>query len=207
VLPLSHDEVVHGKASLLGKMAGDRWQRFANLRALFALMWAHPGKKLLFMGGEIAEIREWNYNAELDWGLLGDALHGGMQKLVADLNALYRAQPALHRLDAEARGFSWLIGDDRNHSVFAWLRHDADAGNDVLVVANLTPKPQHAYRVGVPRGGRWRELLNSDAAQYGGSNLGNGGGVDAEWHAAHGQAQSLALTLPPLAVLYLRSDA
>jgi len=206
VLPLSHDEVVHGKASLLGKMAGDRWQRFANLRALFALMWAHPGKKLLFMGGEIAEIREWNYDAELDWGLLGDPLHGGMQKLVADLNALYRAQPALHRLDAEARGFSWVVGDDREHSVFAWLRHDGE-GNDVLVVANLTPAPQYGYRVGVPRGGRWCELLNSDGAQYGGSNLGNGGAVEAEWQAAHGQALSLALTLPPLAVLYLRSTA
>ncbi|HZP65527.1 MAG TPA: 1,4-alpha-glucan branching protein GlgB [Rudaea sp.] len=206
VLPLSHDEVVHGKRSLLGKMAGDRWQRFANLRACFALMWAHPGKKLLFMGGEIAELHEWNHDGEIDWGLLNDPLHAGMQRLVGDLNRLYRSEPALHRRDAHADGFAWIVGDDRASSVFAFLRRDG-GDPEMLVVANLTPMPHWGYRIGVPRGGRWREMLNSDAALYGGSNLGNAGSVEASTQGAHGHAHSLVLTLPPLGVLYLRSDA
>jgi 1,4-alpha-glucan branching enzyme len=207
MLPLSHDEVVHGKHSLLGKMAGDRWQRFAGLRALLAWMWAHPGKKLLFMGGEIGQEREWNHDAELDWDLLADPAHAGVQRLVGDLNRVYAAEPALHRRDARADGFSWVVGDDRANSVFAFLRHGDDGDASVLVVANLTPVPHEGYRVGVPRAGRWREVLNSDAVIYGGANIGNGGGVDALAHPAHGHAHSLSLRLPPLAVLYLRSTA
>ena len=207
VLPLSHDEVVHGKRSLLGKMAGDRWQRFANLRALFALMWAHPGKKLLFMGCEIADLHEWNHDGEIDWGLLNDPAHAGVQRLVADLNRTYRTEPALHRRDTQDAGFAWLIGDDRANSVYAFLRRGDSGDADMLVVANLTPTPHLGYRVGVPHGGWWQELVNSDADVYGGSNLGNNGGAEASAKPAHGQAHSIALTLPPLAVVYLRSAA
>ena len=206
MLPFSHDEVVHGKHSLLGKMPGDRWQRFANLRACYALMWAHPGKKLLFMGCEIAEIREWNYQGELDWGLLNDHAHAGVQRLVGDLNRLYRAHKCLHRRDAEASGFQWIVGDDSASSVFAFVRHGNEDDSTVLVVANLTPAPHHGYRIGVPRGGHWSEILNSDADIYGGSNMGNGGGVHAASNPAHGFAQSLDLTLPPLSVIFLRND-
>jgi len=206
VLPFSHDEVVHGKRSMLGKMPGDRWQRFANLRACYALMWGHPGKKLLFMGCEIAEIREWNYQGELDWGLLGDHAHAGVQRLIGDLNRVYRTCKCLHRRDTEPNGFQWIVGDDSASSVFAFARHGNEDDAVVLVVANLTPTPQHGYRVGVPRGGHWTEILNSDADIYGGSNMGNGGGVTASSNAAHGFAQSLELTLPPLSVIFLRHD-
>jgi 1,4-alpha-glucan branching enzyme len=207
VLPLSHDEVVHGKGSLLGKMPGDHWQRFANLRACLALMWAHPGKKLLFMGGEIGARREWDHDSQIDWDLLADPAHAGVQRLVADLNRGYRGEGALHRRDADAGGFSWIVGDDRAHSVFAFLRR-GDAGDaEVLVVANLTPNLHTGYRVGVPQGGRWHEILNSDAAIYGGSNTGNVGAVEAAALPAHGHEHSLALTLPPLGVIYLRSGA
>ncbi len=206
VLPFSHDEVVHGKHSMLGKMPGDRWQRFANLRACYALMWGHPGKKLLFMGCELAEIREWNYQGEIDWGLLSDHAHAGVQRLVGDLNRLYRTHKALHRRDTEAQGFQWIIGDDSASSVFAFVRHGNEDDADILVVANLTPTPQHGYRVGVPRGGHWSEILNSDAEIYGGSNMGNNGGAHASSNAAHGFAQSLELTLPPLGVIFLRND-
>src|SRR5262249_40965837 len=151
---------------LLGKMPGDRWQRFANLRTLFALMWAHPGKKLLFMGGEIAELREWNHDGEIDWGLLNDPAHAGIQRLLADLNRVYRDAPPLHERDTRADGFAWIVGDDRANSVFAFVR--TDGNSDVLVVANLTPTPHRDYRIGVPRSGRWRELINSNAASYGG---------------------------------------
>jgi 1,4-alpha-glucan branching enzyme len=207
VLPLSHDEVVHGKRSLLGRMPGDRWQRFANLRTLLALMWAHPGRKLLFMGGELAEVHEWNHDGELDWSLLHDPLHAGVQRLVTDLNRLYRAEPALHRSDSRPSTFTWVVGDDRANSVFAFLRH-GDAGDaDILVVANCTPAPHHGYTVGVPHGGVWCELLNSDAGVYGGSNLGSGGRVETGPVPAQGQNHTLALTLPPLAVLFLRRAA
>jgi 1,4-alpha-glucan branching enzyme len=187
-------------------MPGDRWQRFANLRACFALMWGHPGKKLLFMGCEIAEIREWNYQGEIDWGLLHDGAHAGVQRLVGDLNRLYRNENALHRLDAEAAGFRWIVGDDSASSVFAFVRKGRDGDADVLVVANLTPAPHHGYRIGVPHGGRWTEILNSDADIYGGSNMGSNGGARATAHAAHGFAESVELTLPPLAVIFLRND-
>ncbi|GAA4334951.1 1,4-alpha-glucan branching protein GlgB [Pigmentiphaga soli] len=201
VLPLSHDEVVHGKGSLLGKMPGDRWQKFANLRAYFGFMWAHPGKKLLFMGGELAQQGEWNHDAQLDWDALADPLPAGMQKLVRDLNRFYAGAPPLYRHDAEPAGFEWLVGDDRANSVFAFLRHGG--GRQVLAVCNFTPVPRTGYRVGVPRGGWWREALNTDAAAYGGSNCGNGGGAQAIDAPAHGRPYSLELTLPPLATLWL----
>lgn len=175
LLPLSHDEVVHGKGSLIARMPGDRWQRFANLRAYYAFMWAHPGKKLLFMGGEFAQEREWNHDGALDWHLLEDPLHDGIRRLLGDLNAAYRGEEALHALDAEPDGFRWVIGDDAGNSVFAFLRRGRDGAPPVLVVANMTPVPRSSYRVGVPRAGRWREALNSDAAVYGGSGMGNFG--------------------------------
>jgi 1,4-alpha-glucan branching enzyme len=206
ILPLSHDEVVHGKASLLGRMPGDPWRRFANLRAYFAFMWAHPGKKLLFMGGELAQPGEWSHDSALPWDLLDDPSHRGVQRLVADLNALYRAQPALHRQDASPEGFRWVVGDDRAQSVFAWLRL-ADAAPPVLMVANLTPEPRYGYRLGVPQDGWWREVLNTDAEVYGGSGIGNAGRVHAEMIPAHGHPTSLSLALPPLATIMLMPEA
>jgi 1,4-alpha-glucan branching enzyme len=201
-LPLSHDEVVHGKGSLLGKMPGDTWQKHANLRAYFGFMWAHPGKKLLFMGGELAQPTEWNHDGEIPWNLLGEPAHHGTQRLVADLNRAYVAHPALHRLDCAPEGFAWLVGDDRANSVFAFLRSAPDAA-PVLAVANLTPVPRASYRVGVPQAGRWRELLNTDAAAYGGAGGGNQGGVASQPVPAHGHVQSVELSLPPLATLLL----
>jgi 1,4-alpha-glucan branching enzyme len=210
ILPISHDEVVHGKGSLLAKMPGDRWQRFANLRAYLGFMWSHPGKKLLFMGSEIAQEREWNHDAELDWGLLGDPSHAGIQRLVRDLNRLYAAEPALHRRDAVPEGFRWLIGDDRANSVFAFLRLGEGRGEapdaPVLVVCNMTPVPRHGYRIGVPHAGRWREIANTDSRFYGGSDLGNDGAVHTIDQSAHGESQSVLLTLPPLATVMLRAE-
>ncbi|WP_181705182.1 1,4-alpha-glucan branching protein GlgB [Chthonobacter rhizosphaerae] len=204
MLPLSHDEVVHGKGSLLNKMPGDPWQKRANLRAYYGFMWAHPGKKLLFMGGEIGQWREWNHDGSIDWHLLDDPGHAGIQALVRDLNRLYAAEAALHATDADPNGFAWAVGDDRENSVFAFLRKPADGGPPILAVSNLTPVPRHDYRVGVPLPGFWREILNTDAAEYGGSGLGNGGGREAEAVSAHGQPQSLPLTLPPLATVWLK---
>ncbi len=206
VLPLSHDEVVHGKGSLLGKMPGDDWQRLANLRAYFGFMWGHPGKKLLFMGSELAQPTEWNHDAELPWQLLDDPRHRGMQRLLADLNRAYRAQPALHRRDTSAEGFRWVVGGDREQSVFAFLRLGAEGDTPLLVVSNFTPVPRQGYRIGVPRGGQWHELVNSDASIYGGTNLGNGGSVWADEHGCHGLSHSLLLTLPPLATLILKAE-
>jgi 1,4-alpha-glucan branching enzyme len=206
VLPLSHDEVVHGKGSLIGKMPGDEWQRFANLRAYLAFMWAHPGKKLLFMGGELAQRREWNHDGQLDWEALQDPLHLGVQRTVRDLNRLYRDLPALHLADCEGAGFHWLVGDDRGNSVYAFYRAGYGETPPVLVVCNFTPVPRHGYRIGVPRAGRWREAFNSDAAVYGGSNVGNSGLVQAGSPPSHGQPFSLQLSLPPLAALYLVAE-
>lgn len=203
ILPISHDEVVHGKHSLIDKMPGDRWQKFANLRAYLTFMWAHPGKKLLFMGCEFGQWREWNHDHQLDWYLTEYSEHKGVQDLVADLNRVYRQEPALHEQDCVPAGFQWLIEDDQTNSVFAWLRWSKQ-GEPLLVVANFTPVPREDYRVGVPSGGRWEELLNSDADLYAGSNVGNGGGVFAEEASAHGQPMSLSLNLPPLGVLILR---
>ncbi|MET0232422.1 MAG: 1,4-alpha-glucan branching protein GlgB [Rhodanobacteraceae bacterium] len=201
VLPLSHDEVVHGKHSLLGRMPGDAWRRFANLRAYFAFMWTHPGKKLLFMGGELAQDTEWNHDVSLPWHLLDDPAHRGVQRLVRDLNFLYERRPALHAKDSEPDGFAWVVGDDAADSVYAYLRRGGD--DEVLVVANMTPTPHHDYRVGVPARGVWRELLNSDAAEYEGSGVGNDGKRATDDIGVHGFAQSLSLTLPPLGVVVL----
>ena len=206
ILPLSHDEVVHGKGSLIGKMPGDRWQRFANLRAYYGFMWGHPGKKLLFMGSEFAQEREWNHDRELDWPSLDDPAHAGIQRLVRDLNRLYVAEPALHRRDCEPSGFMWTIGDDRSNSVFVFLRLAPNQAPPILVVSNMTPVPRRNYRIGVPRGGGWREIFNSDSGYYGGSNVGNEGRVETALIAAHGQPQSLELILPPLSTIFLRHD-
>jgi len=202
VLPLSHDEVVYGKGSLIDRMPGDAWQRFANLRLLFAYMWAHPGKKLLFMGCEFAQWREWSHEGELDWMLSTQGEHAGVQRFVGDLNRLYVRSPALHEIDFEASGFEWIVGDDRDASVVVFLRR-ARSGPPMLVACNFTPVPRVHYRVGVPEPGYWREVLNSDASVYGGSDMGNLGGVQAEPIGLHGRGQSLSLSLPPLAVLYL----
>ncbi|MBD8494873.1 1,4-alpha-glucan branching protein GlgB [Pseudomonas syringae] len=203
ILPISHDEVVHGKRSLIDKMPGDRWQKFANLRAYLTFMWAHPGKKLLFMGCEFGQWREWNHDEQLDWYLLQYAEHIGIKKLVSDLNHLYRREKALHERDTEPMGFQWLIGDDHANSVYAWLRWSRE-GEPLLVVCNMTPVPREAYRVGVPFDGAWTELLNSDSQTYAGSNQGNGGEVRATDEQSHGQPVSLLLNLPPLAVLILK---
>ena len=207
VLPLSHDEVVHGKGSLLGKMAGDPWQKRANLRALYALMWAFPGKKLLFMGCELATPSEWNHDAELDWGLLHDPAHAGIQRLVRDLNHLYRAQPGLHARDTDPGGFCWISADDRDNSVFSFLRFGHTPADTVAVVCNLTPVPRDGYRIGLPHAGAWSECLNTDSAHYGGTNAGNQGRVRTEEFPMHGHACSVALHLPPLAVLWLKWEA
>ncbi|WP_313646477.1 1,4-alpha-glucan branching enzyme [Pseudomonas sp.] len=203
ILPISHDEVVHGKHSLIDKMPGDRWQKFANLRAYLAFMWTHPGKKLLFMGCEFGQWREWNHDHQLDWYLLQYPEHQGVQQLVGDLNRLYRDMPALHEQDCQPQGFQWLIGDDAQNSVYAWLRWSSQ-GEPVLVVANFTPVPREGYRIGVPFGEHWQEVLNSDAELYAGSNVGNLGGVHSEQIASHGQPLSLALNLPPLGVLVMK---
>ncbi|MBZ8133695.1 1,4-alpha-glucan branching protein GlgB [Afifella sp. IM 167] len=204
VLPLSHDEVVHGKGSMLGKMPGDEWQRFANLRAYYGFMWAHPGKKLLFMGGEIAQYREWSHDSSLDWHLLQHEPHAGMQRLVRDLNALYQETPALYERDCEPAGFQWIDASDADQSVFSFLRRGEKADDVVAVICNFTPIVREGYRIGLPFAGRWQERLNTDSATYGGSNVGNGGEVFAGEEGWHGQPASVALTLPPLGVLILK---
>ena len=207
VLPISHDEVVHGKGSLISRMPGDDWQRFANLRLFLAMMWTHPGKKLLFMGCEFGAEEEWSVDAPFPWPHPYDERRQGVMKLVQDLNALYRGTPSLHRLDHVPEGFAWIVGDDRESSVFAFSRHGGDGTRDVLVVANMTPVPRHDYRVGVPKSGIWRERLNSDAGVYGGAGLGNGGSAATDAIEAHDQPQSLSLTLPPLGLIVLEHDA
>jgi 1,4-alpha-glucan branching enzyme len=203
ILPLSHDEVVHGKRSLLDKMPGDRWQKFANLRALYAYMWAHPGKKLLFMGGELGEWDEWNYDGSLHWNLLEYAEHQGVQSLIRDLNSIYRAQPALYEVDFEPSGFRWLEANDASNNVLAFARLDARGERPVVCVLNLSPLPRYEYRVGMPLCCRWIELLNSDSSFYGGSGVGNLGGVEAEPVPWHDQPFSALLTLPPLGAVWL----
>ncbi len=207
VLPLSHDEVVHGKGSLLQKMPGDRWQQLANLRALLAWMWAHPGKKLLFMGAEMAQDREWAHDRSLDWHLLEHPSHEGVDKLLKTLNLLYKERPALWEQDFEWTGFSWIDANDTDQSVLSFLRYpaDRDAGPPMACIANLTPVVREGYRIGVPRGGWWREVLNTDATDFWGSGVVNGGAM-ADGYAWHGQDQSLALTLPPLAVVWLEPE-
>jgi 1,4-alpha-glucan branching enzyme len=204
MLPLSHDEVVHGKGSLLGRMPGDAWQRLANLRLLFALQWLLPGKKLLFMGGELAQEREWSHESSLDWHALDDPARRGVQRFVRDLNTLYRGEPALHERDCEPGGFAWVDCHDARESTLAWLRRGRRSDDVLLVACNLTPVPRHGRRLGVPRGGRWLEVLNGDAGLYGGSGQGNLGGVEGERTPWHGFDHSVRVTLPPLAAVVLK---
>jgi 1,4-alpha-glucan branching enzyme len=206
ILALSHDEVVHGKGSLIGKMPGDRWQRFANLRAYYGFMWTHPGKKLLFMGDEFAQEREWNHDVGLDWHLLDDPLHGGVQRLVGDLNRLYRATPALHRLDCDPDGFQWIDVANAAESVISYLRRGRNPHELAVIVCNFTPVPREDYWIGVPRPGRYRERLNSDAADYGGSGVGNAGEVHSEPRPMHGHQHAIRLRLPPLGTLIFTAD-
>ena len=207
VLPLSHDEVVHGKGSLIGRMPGDAWQQFANLRLLFGYMWSHPGKKLLFMGGEFGQRREWTHEDSLEWHVSSlDPRHEGVQRWVADLNRVYRENPALHAKDFSVEGFRWVQRGDWEQSALSYLRQGADGVPPMLVVCNFTPMPRYNYRVGVPRGGRWREVLNSDAQYYGGSGMGNQGGADAQPMPYEDFGHSLTLTLPPLAVLFFKPE-
>ena len=199
ILPLSHDEVVHGKRSVLGRMPGDRWQRFANLRAYYGFMFGHPGKKLLFMGNEFGQEREWTHDHSLDWHLVNEPGHAGIQTLVRDLNHLYRSLPALHELDCDSAGFEWLITDDRDRSIFAWLRKGRDGRARCLVVINFTPEVYRNYRIRVPFLGYWREALNTNSARYDGGNVGNDGGVQAfEDHLL----PEVSLVIPPLAALF-----
>ncbi|MES9902950.1 MAG: alpha amylase C-terminal domain-containing protein, partial [Sedimenticola sp.] len=204
VLPFSHDEVVHGKGSMIGKMPGDEWQRFANLRLLYSYMWTYPGKKLLFMGSEFAQELEWNCESSLQWELLEQPRYQGIKRLMSDLNHLYREQPALHRLDFFSEGFDWIDCSDASQSVISFVRKSEE--QTLLVVVNFTPVPREGYRVGVPGGGVYRELLNSDAGHYGGSNMGNGGSVLAQAVEWMEQPHSLLLTLPPLSVLIMQPE-
>ncbi len=205
MLSLSHDEVVYGKRSLLEKMPGDDWQKFANLRLLYGYMWAHPGKKLLFMGSEFGQRAEWSHDGSLDWAALGGRGHEGLQRWVEDLNSTMRGEPALHQLDFSPEGFEWIDASDSIQSVLSFVRKAGDGRDAILVVCNCTPVPRHNYVVGVPRGGHWRELLNSDAELYGGSGQGNLGGIDAAPLPAHGRMHSLSLTLPPLSVVFFKA--
>jgi 1,4-alpha-glucan branching enzyme len=204
VLPLSHDEVVHGKGSLLGKMPGDMWQKFANLRLLYADMYAQPGKKLLFMGAEIAQWGEWSHDHSLEWHLLEYESHRGIQNWVADLNRAYRAERALHELDCDPAGFEWIDGSDSQQSMISFMRKSRRAEEIVVAIFNFTPVPRHNYRVGVPRGGHWREILNSDSEIYGGAGFGNLGGTEAEEVVSHGRPYSLNLIIPPLGAVFFR---
>jgi 1,4-alpha-glucan branching enzyme len=203
VLPLSHDEVVHGKGSLLAKMPGDRWQQLANLRSLYAYMWAHPGKKLLFMGGELATPWEWNDEDEVPWWLLEHLEHAGMRDLVRDLNTIYRDEPAFWEVDFSHEGFLWIEPNDAMNNVLAFARVSKDGKRHVVCIANLAPVPRENYRVGLPRGGKWTELMNTDSTYYGGTGIGNMGEVEAEERAWQDQPYSAVVTLPPLAVLWL----
>ncbi len=206
MLPISHDEVVHGKGSLLGKMPGDQWRRFANLRAYLSFMWTHPGKKLLFMGSEFGQDREWNHDGEIDWHLLDQHDHAGVQKLVRDLNLLYTSEPSLHVQDARPEGFEWIVGNDHANSVFVWMRKGSKSDPPLVVALNMTPDPKFNYHIGLPAYGWWQEVLNSDSGKYGGSNLGNGGGVGTSDTPMHGQPASASLTLPPLGAVILKPD-
>ncbi len=206
VLPLSHDEVVHGKGSLLSKMPGDDWQKFANLRLLFAYMYAQPGKKLLFMGGEFGQYREWSHDRSLDWHLLEGALHRGLQAWMEQLNRAYRGEQALHWFDNDPQGFEWVDCNDAPASVISLLRKGKSADDAVLVTCNFTPVPRVGYKVGVPSDGYWKEILNSDAREYGGSGIGNMGGAEALPESVHGRPYSLRLTLPPLGALFLKKS-
>jgi len=205
-LPFSHDEVVHGKGSMLDQMPGDLWQRFANLRLLYAYMWSHPGKKLLFMGGEFGQWNEWNHDTELQWDLLQWDTHQGVQKLVADLNGIYRREPALHQVDFECQGFEWIDCHNHDDSVLAFIRRATDPADFIVVACNFTPVPREHYRLGVPQAGWYEEVFNSDSTYYGGSDVGNGPGVQTDPLESHGRPVSLEITLPPLSVVMFKTQ-
>jgi 1,4-alpha-glucan branching enzyme len=205
MLPLSHDEVVYGKGSLLGKMPGDDWQKFANLRLLYGYMYAQPGKKLLFMGAELAQWAEWDHESSLQWHLLDHDPHAGVRRWLDELNWFYRREPALHELDLDPAGFQWIDANDAENSALSFIRKGTTTGDVVLALCNFTPVPRHNYRVGVPRGGYWQEVMNSDAREYGGSGHGNIGGVAAMPVPLHGHHHSLTITLPPLSVLFFKN--
>ncbi|HEY0787068.1 MAG TPA: 1,4-alpha-glucan branching protein GlgB, partial [Thermoanaerobaculia bacterium] len=202
VLPLSHDEVVHGKGSLIGKMPNDDWQKFANLRLLYAYMWSQPGKKLLFMGGEVAQWAEWNHESSVEWHLTALPMHSGIQRVVRELNRIYRDYPALHDYDTISSGFEWIDGSDAEQSVLSYIRRGRDEHPPMVIVMNFTPVPRLNYRVGVPEGGHWAEIFNSDAAEFGGSGHGNMGGIDAAPIPMHGRSHSITITVPPLGAVY-----
>jgi len=207
ILPLSHDEVVHGKGSLFRKLPGDNWQKFANLRLLFGYMYTHPGKKLLFMGDEFGQEREWDHDVSLDWHLLQNGKNKRLQKWVQDLNHFYKSEPALYELDFDVKGYKWTDFNDAQNSVISFLRRDRTAGEMLAVVCNFTPVPRHNYRVGLPRGGFWKEVLNSDAKEYGGSGHGNMGGVEASPVSFYGRYDfSLSITLPPLSLVVFKAE-
>jgi 1,4-alpha-glucan branching enzyme len=206
VLPLSHDEVVHLKASLVSKMPGDEWQKFANLRAYFGFMWSHPGKKLLFMGGEIAQWQEWAFADSIQWDALVAPSHQGVQRLVKDLNKLLVNEPALYEVDFHKEGFEWLDGSDTEGSVIAFLRHDKDKSESIVVVSHFTPVVREGYRIGVPEPGHYHEILNTDSALYWGGNIGNLGGVEAKAEPWHGHPYSIEITLPPLATVFFKKQ-
>jgi 1,4-alpha-glucan branching enzyme len=206
ILPLSHDEVVHGKGSLLDKMPGDAWQKFANLRLLFGYMYAQPGKKLIFMGGEFGQGMEWNHEKSLDWHLLEYPYQGGLKRWVEDLNRTYRREPALYETDFDHTGFEWIDCNDMDNSAISFIRKGHSANQILLIVCNFTPVPRFNYRVGIPHKGFWKEQLNSNAGDYGGSGTGNLGGVDADPIPFHGRPYSIDITLPPLAALFFKMD-
>ncbi len=205
ILPISHDEVVHGKGSLVGKMPGDRWQQLANLRAYLGFMWAHPGKKLLFMGSEFAQSGEWSDDRSLDWWLLQFGEHSGVRRTVSDLNRVYRDTPALWQRDSDPGGFEWIDANDASANCLSMLRWD-DEGHPVAAVVNFSPVPREHYRIGLPFAGRWTEVLNTDALEYGGSGMGNLGGLDATDEPWHGRPASASMILPPLSASYFRFD-
>jgi 1,4-alpha-glucan branching enzyme len=206
ILPFSHDEMVHGKGSMIGKMPGDEWRRFANLRTLYTYFFTHPGKKLLFMGGEFGQVREWDFDGSLDWDVVQYPVHGGLQRLVRDLNRVYRGQASLHQVDYDPAGFQWIDANDNENSVFSFIRRARHAGDFTVTVLNFTPVPRRDYRIGVPEPGRYVELINSDSELYAGSNMGNGGAVYTERVPSHGHQQSLRLLLPPLSGLILKRE-
>jgi 1,4-alpha-glucan branching enzyme len=207
VLPLSHDEVVYGKGSMLGKMHGDEWQRFANLRLLYGFMYGHPGKKLLFMGGEFGQVPEWEHEKSLEWSVLQYPFHQGLQRWVQDLNRMYRAEPALYELDFSPEGFEWIDMQDWEQSIISFIRKGKTTNETIMAVMNCTSVPRNDYRLGVPKAGVWKELLNSDASFYGGGGLGNSGRVEASPTPCHGRPYSVRMILPPLSIVFLKSDS
>ena len=204
ILPFSHDEVVHGKRSMFGKIPGDDWQKAATLRALYGFMYAHPGKKLMFMGSEFGQGREWNHDDDLEWYLLGEPLHEGLRRYVQDLNRVYAAEPPLHEVDFDTAGFQWIDCNDSEKSVVSLIRRSKNGDQFLVAVLNFTPVPREGYRIGVPQAGSYHEVINSDADVYGGGNVGNGGSVEAESIPSHGYQHSITLTLPPLGFLLFK---